>query len=103
LLDAAGWPLRRGRRATAFRTEEKATAPGPADYALWLGDRIVGIVEAHATAHASRKQDDVPAFTSAFGAATVRLRRRFLVAYVEMWPASVERAFVSAGPSGQRE
>ena len=39
----------------------------------------------------------------AFGAASVCLRRRFLVAYVEMWPASVERAFVSAGSSGQRE
>jgi len=38
----------------------------------------------------------------AFGAASVWLRRRFLVAYVEMWPASVERAFVSAGSSGQR-
>jgi hypothetical protein len=39
----------------------------------------------------------------AVGAASVWLRRRFLVAYVEMWPASVERAFVSAGSSGQRE
>jgi type I restriction enzyme R subunit len=46
LLDAAGWPLRRGRRSAAFRTEEEETAHGPADYALWLGDRIVGIVEA---------------------------------------------------------
>jgi type I restriction enzyme R subunit len=46
LLDGAGWPLRRGRRDTAFRTEEEETAHGPADYALWLGDRIVGIVEA---------------------------------------------------------
>jgi hypothetical protein len=39
----------------------------------------------------------------AFGAANVWLRRRFPVAYVEMWPASVERAFVSAGSGGQRE
>jgi len=31
LLDAAGWPLRRGRRQTAFRTEEEETAHGPAD------------------------------------------------------------------------
>jgi len=46
LLDAAGWPLRRGRRNAAFRTEEEETAHGPADYALWLSDRIVGIVEA---------------------------------------------------------
>jgi type I restriction enzyme R subunit len=46
LLDAAGWPRRRGRRDTAFRNEEEETTHGPADYALWLGDRIVGIVEA---------------------------------------------------------
>jgi type I restriction enzyme R subunit len=46
LLDAAGWPRRKGRKDTAFRTEEEETAHGPADYALWLGDRIVGIVEA---------------------------------------------------------
>ncbi len=39
----------------------------------------------------------------ALGAASAWLRRRFLVAYVETWPASVERAFVSAGSSGQRE
>jgi predicted type IV restriction endonuclease len=41
LLDAAGWPLRRGRSNTAFLTEED-TAHRPADYALRLGDRIVG-------------------------------------------------------------
>ncbi len=46
LLDAAGWPRRKGKGNTAFRTEEEETARGPADYALWLDDRIVGIVEA---------------------------------------------------------
>jgi len=45
LLDAAGWPRRKGGNS-AFRTEEEETAHGPADYALWLDDRIVGIVEA---------------------------------------------------------
>jgi len=42
-LDAAGWRLR-GRDAR--RTEEEETANGPADYALWLGGHIAGIVEA---------------------------------------------------------
>lgn len=46
LLDAAGWPTRKGRSKGAYRTEEEETAHGPADYALWLDDRIVGIVEA---------------------------------------------------------
>jgi type I restriction enzyme R subunit len=46
LLDAAGWPGRRGRGNAAFRTEEEEPAHGPADYALWLDDRVVGIVEA---------------------------------------------------------
>ena len=46
LLDAAGWPRRKGKANAAFRTEEEETAHGPADYALWLDDRIVGIVEA---------------------------------------------------------
>ncbi len=46
LLDAAGWPRRKGKGNAAFRTEEEETAHGPADYALWLDDRIVGIVEA---------------------------------------------------------
>jgi hypothetical protein len=39
----------------------------------------------------------------ASGAASVWLRDRFLVAYLEMRPASVERAFVSARSSGLRE
>ena len=34
------------RPADAYRTEEEETANGPADYALWLDGRIVGIVEA---------------------------------------------------------
>lgn len=42
-LDAAGWPLRRG---AAKRTEEEETSNGPADYALWLDDQVVGVVEA---------------------------------------------------------
>ena len=46
LLDAAGWARRKGKGNTAFRTEEEETAHGPADYALWLDDRVVGIVEA---------------------------------------------------------
>jgi type I restriction enzyme, R subunit len=46
LLDAAGWPVPKGRSNAAFRTEEEETAHGPADYALWLDDRVVGIVEA---------------------------------------------------------
>ncbi len=48
-LAAAGWglpgdgatPLRR-----PYRTEEEETENGPADYALWLDNRIVGLVEA---------------------------------------------------------
>jgi predicted type IV restriction endonuclease len=46
LLDAAGWLRRKGKANAAWRTEEEETAHGPADYALWLDDRIVGIVEA---------------------------------------------------------
>ena len=46
LLGAAGWPVRKPRGNTAFRTEEEETAHGPADYALWLDERVVGIVEA---------------------------------------------------------
>jgi type I restriction enzyme R subunit len=42
-LDGAGWRLR-GREAR--RTEEEETANGPADYALWLDDHIVGVLEA---------------------------------------------------------
>ena len=46
-LDAAGWRLPRGRtRSEAFRSEEEDTSAGPADYALWLDDKIVGVVEA---------------------------------------------------------
>ncbi len=48
-LDARGWvkpkpgtsPLK-----TAYRSEEEDTAHGPADYALWLDNRVVGVVEA---------------------------------------------------------
>ena len=46
LLDGAGWPRRKGRGNATFRTEEEETPHGPADYALWLDERIVGIVEA---------------------------------------------------------
>ena len=42
-LDAAGWRL---RGKDAHRTEEEETANGPADYALWLDRKIVGVVEA---------------------------------------------------------
>jgi type I restriction enzyme R subunit len=42
-LDAAGWRLR-GREA--HRTEEEDTEAGPADYALWLDQHVVGVVEA---------------------------------------------------------
>jgi type I restriction enzyme R subunit len=42
-LDGAGWRLR-GRES--YRTEEEETANGPADYALWLDKKIVGVVEA---------------------------------------------------------
>jgi len=47
-LDAAGWLRFDGRehQRLAGRTEEEETANGPADYALWLDDRIVGVVEA---------------------------------------------------------
>jgi type I restriction enzyme R subunit len=46
-LDAAGWRLGRGKATPpAFRSEEEETAAGPADYALWLDQRVVGVVEA---------------------------------------------------------
>ena len=48
-LDAAGWGLpTRGTRPLhgPFRTEEEETAHGPADYAVWLDNQIVGIIEA---------------------------------------------------------
>jgi type I restriction enzyme R subunit len=48
-LDLAGWPLRSEKTPrihVPFRTEEEETAHGPADYALWLDNHIVGIIEA---------------------------------------------------------
>lgn len=45
-LDAAGWRLLKKASAGAGRTEEEETENGPADYALWLDQRIVGVVEA---------------------------------------------------------
>lgn len=43
-LDAAGWPRRSGPpSAKPFRTEEQETANGPADYALWLDNRVAGV------------------------------------------------------------
>jgi type I restriction enzyme R subunit len=42
-LDVAGW---RTRGSDARRTEEEETANGPADYALWLDKKVVGVVEA---------------------------------------------------------
>lgn len=46
-LDAAGWPRPKGKdKAPSFRTEEEETDNGPADYALWLGDEMVSVVEA---------------------------------------------------------
>jgi type I restriction enzyme R subunit len=46
-LDATGW--RRALPNTAppaLRSEEEPTANGPADYALWLDGKVVGVVEA---------------------------------------------------------
>lgn len=48
-LDAAGWKLSRGGGGSLrhpFRTEEEETDAGPADYALWLDNGVVGVVEA---------------------------------------------------------
>lgn len=48
-LDAAGWKLpRAGVRPLhqPFRSEEEETDHGPADYALWLDNAVVGVVEA---------------------------------------------------------
>lgn len=46
-LDAANWKLEGGKAALlAYRTEEEPTDKGPADYALWLDDKIIGVVEA---------------------------------------------------------
>jgi type I restriction enzyme R subunit len=47
-LDAAGWRLAPPGPAPAgpYRTEEHATASGPADYALCVGDHVLAVVEA---------------------------------------------------------
>ncbi len=45
-LDAAGWSLAPFGTTAAHRTEEHPTAAGPADYALCMGDRVLGVVEA---------------------------------------------------------
>lgn len=46
-LDAAGWQTRPGPPSPKpFRTEEHETANGPADYALWIDNQVVGVVEA---------------------------------------------------------
>lgn len=48
-LDAAGWSLVKAKQPSgtwAYRSEEEETDNGPADYALWDGDRIVGVAEA---------------------------------------------------------
>jgi len=48
-LDASGWKLApRGEILfnQPHRTEEEETSAGPADYALWLDHKIVGLVEA---------------------------------------------------------
>lgn len=46
-LDAGGWPRRAAPPSPKpFRTEEEETANGPADYALWVDNQVVGIVEA---------------------------------------------------------
>ncbi|WP_437593358.1 type I restriction endonuclease subunit R [Sorangium sp. So ce1000] len=48
-LDASGWRLPRGGARPLrqpFRSEEEETDNGPADYALWLDNAIVGVVEA---------------------------------------------------------
>lgn len=47
-LDALGWRLVNGAVPLkgGFRTEEYPTRNGPADYALWLDGRVVGLIEA---------------------------------------------------------
>jgi len=46
-LDAAGWPRRSGPPSPKpFRTEEEETTNGPADYALWIDNQILAVVEA---------------------------------------------------------
>jgi type I restriction enzyme, R subunit len=48
-LDGTGWPLPKGGTtplAVPYRSEEEETDNGPADYALWQGNQVVGVVEA---------------------------------------------------------
>ena len=45
-LDGVGWKLAKRTPGEPQRTEEHDTANGPADYALWLDEHIVGVVEA---------------------------------------------------------
>ena len=48
-LEASGWWLAAAGEipnSQPHRTEEEETSAGPADYALWLDSRIVGLVEA---------------------------------------------------------
>lgn len=46
-LDALGWAKADGvSESKPHRTEEHATDNGPADYALWLDRRVVGLIEA---------------------------------------------------------
>ena len=44
-LDSAGWILSSGAQG-AHRTEEEKTPNGPADYALWLDQKVAAVVEA---------------------------------------------------------
>src|SRR5688572_15902502 len=46
-LDATGGRLPKGEPSPQdpHRSEEEPTTEGPADYALWLGQKVVGIVE----------------------------------------------------------
>jgi type I restriction enzyme R subunit len=48
-LDASGWALpKKGTKPihAPHRTEEHETSNGPADYALWMDNHVVGVVEA---------------------------------------------------------
>ena len=48
-LDACGWRLPKGSTTPIhrpYRTEEEETDNGPADYALWLDNHVVSVVEA---------------------------------------------------------
>jgi hypothetical protein len=73
----------------------------PPNTALAAGNRVL-CADGHSVSFPRWLTTSLPV-PLAVGATSVWLRRRFLVAYVETWPASVERAFVSAGSSGQRE